>query len=113
MEETLTVMDTLANLLTPFSFDFMNKIFKDLSPIIGFPTDQLRYVFCLFAMYPLALLYLKIPYGTGKHVFSIISGILTAQLVLGTGWLHSLFTSTVTYFIVAFAPLPYVSEYDI
>ncbi|KAF0701623.1 Aste57867_7951 [Aphanomyces stellatus] len=96
-------VDAVAVALCPFTFDLLHAQVQVLSDTVGFAPDQLRYCLSLFAAYPLALIFRALP-TRAKHWFSFLAGVLMAQFVLGSQWIHSFITSTVTYVLVRFAP---------
>ncbi|RHZ02211.1 hypothetical protein DYB26_000653 [Aphanomyces astaci] len=106
MEQVVGAVDAVAVALCPFGFEYLHSQVAVLSESVGFAPDQLRYCLSLFAAYPLALVFRLLPVGL-KHWFSFVVGVLMAQFVLGSQWIHSLITSTVTYAIVAAAPSAY------
>ncbi|KAJ0410282.1 hypothetical protein P43SY_002614 [Pythium insidiosum] len=101
-------MEHYGALATPLDFTFVNTELAKLSESAGFPLDQLRFILCLFAAYPLAWLQRRLPSATIKHVFNIVIGIGTAQFVYSAGWLHSFLSAMVTYGLVKFAPVRYM-----
>jgi hypothetical protein len=62
-----------------------------------------RYLVALFAAYPLAAVFAAIPPSLAnvKHAFSLVTGVVLAQLVFGTEWVHALISSTVVYLLLA------------
>lgn len=105
--EVVQAAQPYAELVSPLTFDYANAQVAELSITLGLATDQLRYVLCLFAAYPLAVVYKLLPAAPLKHVFDIVVGILLAQFVLGSGWVHSFISSAITYFLVKFGPAKY------
>ncbi|KAI9987573.1 hypothetical protein PInf_023614 [Phytophthora infestans] len=98
------VVSSLSNAATPLRFTLLNQQLTQLSELVGVPVDQLRCVACLLAVYPLALIVRKLPSVTAKHWLHICAGVSIAQFVYGTGWLHSLLSSLVTYALVCVLP---------
>lgn len=96
-----------AQMVTPFEFTYLNSLVTTVAEQAGLESDQVRYVICLFAAYPLAIVYSHLPTASLKHVFDIVIGIALAQFVLGTGWIHSFAASFVTYLLVRFGPSKY------
>ncbi|POM61382.1 Lysophospholipid acyltransferase, partial [Phytophthora palmivora] len=82
----------------------LNEQLSHLSELAGVPVDQLRFVVCLLAAYPLAIIVRKFPSITAKHWLHICIGISIAQFVYGAGWLHSLLSSLITYALVCVLP---------
>ncbi|OQR86312.1 lysophospholipid acyltransferase [Achlya hypogyna] len=103
LEAVATTLDAYALALCPFSFELLHSHVASLSKVLGFAPDQLRYTLSLFAAYPLALVFRALP-PAGKHWFSFITGVLMAQFVLGSQWIHSFLAATTTYALVKFAP---------
>jgi hypothetical protein len=107
VEAILTQLQPYAELVTPLHFDYFNAQVDTLSATLGIASDQVRYVLCLFAAYPLAVFYKLLPSASLKHVFDIAVGISLAQFVLGSGWVHSFISSFITYLLVKFGPPKY------
>ncbi|KAF1334340.1 Lysophospholipid acyltransferase, partial [Globisporangium splendens] len=105
--ELVAAAQPYADLVSPLTFDAANAQVASLSASLGLATDQLRYVLCLFAAYPLAVVYKLLPSASLKHVFDIVVGVLLAQFVLGSGWVHSFISSFITYVLVKFGPAKY------
>ncbi|CAI5733884.1 unnamed protein product [Peronospora destructor] len=93
-----------AELITPLDFSFFHGHVNKLSASLGLGSDQLRYVLCLFAAYPLAVVYKLLPSASLKHMMDVAVGLSMAQFVLGSGWVHSFISSFVTYLLVKFEP---------
>ncbi|GLD95209.1 hypothetical protein PINS_up003851 [Pythium insidiosum] len=93
-----------AELVTPFKFEHANALVNELSGNLGLASDQVRYVLCLFAAYPFAVIYRLLPSPSLKHLFDILVGGALAHFVLGSGWVHSFISSLITYLLVCFAP---------
>jgi hypothetical protein len=68
---------------------------------VGFPTDTLKYLLCLFLAYPLGLLFAALPSRTAKNVLSLVSGVVLAQWVFGAAWVHSFVSAAVAYALLA------------
>ncbi|TDH67510.1 hypothetical protein CCR75_002307 [Bremia lactucae] len=110
MDSVVAILGRLqpyAELATPFKFSYLHGQVDQLSASIGLGTDQLCYVLCLFAAYPLAVVYKLLPNGSLKHIFDILLGVCMAQFVLSSGWVHSFIASSVTYVLVKFGPPHY------
>ncbi|CCI43023.1 unnamed protein product [Albugo candida] len=105
MESIFAPFNCLSNFY--FRFESANSKITEWSDQTGIAMDQLRYVLCLFMVYPLALIYRKIPSATFKHTIDVIVGVLIAQLVLQSAWIHSFITSTITYFLLCTLPPAY------
>ncbi|CEG40878.1 lysophospholipid acyltransferase [Plasmopara halstedii] len=95
---------TLTDAATPLRFTLLNQQLAQLSQFVGVPVDQLRCVTCLLAAYPLAIVVRKVPNVATKHWLHICAGVSIAQFVYGTGWLHSLVSSLLTYAMVCVLP---------
>jgi len=81
--------------------------FEQLSQSIGFPPDQLKYITCMLLCYPAALIFKGLPKdaATIKHIFSIVISLSFCAFCLGPyAWLHSFFSSLVTYYICMLVP---------
>ncbi|DAZ98042.1 TPA: hypothetical protein N0F65_004532 [Lagenidium giganteum] len=96
-----------AELISPLKFHYANQQVQELSLTLGLAHDQLRYVLCLFAAYPMAIVYRSLPSASLKHIFDVVTGIAMAQFVLGSGWVHSLLASTLTLLLVKYGPAQY------
>lgn len=107
MSGLLDSMASLSEVATPLRFVWLNTQLQQLSDVVGFPTDQLRCLFCLFAAYPLASVLTHLPGTSAKHWMNIIVGISMAQLIYSAGWLHSFVSATITYLLLKLAPTVY------
>jgi apolipoprotein N-acyltransferase len=97
-------------LITPLRFEYANNQVKLLSESLGFGHDQLKYILCLLGAYPLAMIYRTLPTASTKHLFDVIVGILIAQFVFSTQWIHSFLCAFITYFLVKFGPAKYAPQ---
>ncbi|OQR92665.1 lysophospholipid acyltransferase [Thraustotheca clavata] len=107
----LTDLDGIAQQLTPLKFDAANAYLDEIAHNAGMQLDQIRYAVCLFAVYPLALIFQMLPSPTLKHLYSLGVGVSLAQFVFGSQWIHSLLMSFLTYLLVWLAPArhaPYI-----
>lgn len=104
IDAMVTLLQPYAEFISPLKFEYLNAQVDGLSAIIGIASDQVRYVLCLFAAYPLAVVYKLLPSASLKHLFDIAVGISLAQFVLGSGWVHSFISSFLTYLLVKFGP---------
>ncbi|KAI9913169.1 hypothetical protein PsorP6_005624 [Peronosclerospora sorghi] len=107
MERLVQVVEHLqpyAELATPLNFRFLHDHVDHLALSVGLARDQLSYVLCLFAVYPLAVVYKLLPSATLKHVMDILVGVSIAQFVLGSSWIHSFLASGLTYVLVKCGP---------
>lgn len=100
-------MAAMAETATPLRFMWLNAQLQELSDVVGFPTDQLRCLLCLFAAYPLASVLTHLPGTSAKHWMNIFVGISMAQLIYGAGWLHSFGSASITYLLLKLAPTVY------
>ncbi|POM61381.1 Lysophospholipid acyltransferase, partial [Phytophthora palmivora] len=110
MDRVVDIVEHLqpyAELATPLDFSFLHAHVDELSTSLGLGSDQLCYVLCLFAAYPLAVVYKLLPAASLKHLFDVILGVSMAQFVLGSGWVHSFLSSLITYLLVKFGPSKY------
>ena len=65
----------------------------------------LKYMACLFAAYPLALVFGLLPnHKNLKHFLSFFIGFVMVQWTFGPDWFHSFFTAMLTYAVTMFAP---------
>ncbi|KAF4318248.1 hypothetical protein BBO99_00004369 [Phytophthora kernoviae] len=102
--DLVTLLQPYADLATPLDFSFFHSQVDELSSSLGLASDQLRYVLCLFAAYPLAVVYKLLPTASLKHLMDVVLGVCIAQFVLGSGWVHAFLSSFVTYLLVKFGP---------
>uniref|UniRef100_A0AAV1TL02 Lysophospholipid acyltransferase n=1 Tax=Peronospora matthiolae TaxID=2874970 RepID=A0AAV1TL02_9STRA len=102
--DLVALLQPYAELATPLDFRLLHERVDGLSASIGLGSDQLRYVLCLFAAYPLAVVYKLLPGASLKHVMDVVVGISMAQFVLGSGWIHSFISSLITFLLVKFGP---------
>lgn len=76
-----------------------------LSQVVGFPVDQLKFLICLLLGYPAGFAFRKLQQPASKHLFSIILSIVLSTFSLGpSAFLHTIFSSTITYLIMKFLP---------
>ncbi|KAF4318251.1 hypothetical protein BBO99_00004368 [Phytophthora kernoviae] len=104
MQATTQVLAALADAATPLRFTLINNQLAHVEALVGVPVDQLRVISCLLAVYPLAFLVRKLPSTAAKHWLNICAGVSIAQFVYGSGWLHSLASSLLTYALVRALP---------
>lgn len=102
--DLVALLQPYAELATPLDFAPLHAKVDELSSQLGLASDQLAYVLCLFAAYPLAVAYKLLPTASLKHLMDVVLGVSMAQFVLGSGWVHSLLVSLVTYVLVKFGP---------
>ncbi|RLN74477.1 hypothetical protein BBJ28_00007302 [Nothophytophthora sp. Chile5] len=105
--DLVEALQPYAELATPLEFQYLHAQVEELSLSLGLASDQLRYVLCLFAAYPLAVVYKLLPTPGLKHLMDVGVGVCMAQFVLGSGWVHSLISSLITYALVKFGPPKY------
>lgn len=105
--ELVARLQPYAELATPLRFEFLHAQVDELSSSLGLASDQLAYVLCLFAAYPLALVYNLLPSASLKHLVDVLLGVSMAQFVLGAQWVHSLLSALTTYLLVRFGPAKY------
>lgn len=62
-----------------------DDFFQKISLLVGFPTDQLRFFFCLLICYPAAFIFQWIPVNKPnfKHCYSIFLSIFFVCFCLG------------------------------
>jgi len=97
---TTPIVD-FAERFTFFQPEWATTAAKELGDSIGFPDDQIRYVLCLFACYPVGLLHAALPTGTLKNLYNLAVGIAMAQFVFGYAWIHTMLSASVCYLIIA------------
>jgi len=95
------MLDQYASMTTVMRVPALEQWAADLGDQIGFPEDQLKYVLGMLAGYPLAIIFALLPFGMMRHAFSLISGVFLAQFVFASGWIHSLASATIVYFLIA------------
>ncbi|RLN98183.1 hypothetical protein BBJ28_00019972, partial [Nothophytophthora sp. Chile5] len=86
--DLVAALQPYAELATPLEFQYLHAQVEELSLSLGLASDQLRYVLCLFAAYPLAVVYKLLPTPGLKHLMDVGVGVCMAQFVLGSGWVH-------------------------
>eukprot|EP01087_Luapelamoeba_hula_P001290 TRINITY_DN11032_c0_g1_i1.p1 TRINITY_DN11032_c0_g1~~TRINITY_DN11032_c0_g1_i1.p1 ORF type:complete len:501 (+),score=61.39 TRINITY_DN11032_c0_g1_i1:31-1503(+) len=80
---------------------------------IELPTEQVRFVVCLFMMCPLTTIIYRLvpPIATLRTVLSIAATLGLTMYCLGpTMWIPSFFASTVCYIMMRFIPAPYAHK---
>jgi lysophospholipid acyltransferase len=109
--------DDASTTIAGFTFDsselsagrtMLDFLFLRPSQALSVPPDQLKVIFCLLSAYPLSSLYIRLPTGTARHVYSlaVAAFYLLGVLKLYGGVLHLLAASLGTYFIVCFDRRP-------
>jgi len=81
--------------------DTLDAFLQPYAEPTGLKLDQFKYIICLLAAYPLGLIhrsFLNSP--TIKHLFSGLIGFAMGYACFGSGMIHSILTSLVTYIIV-------------
>eukprot|EP01116_Phalansterium_solitarium_P011443 TRINITY_DN27123_c0_g1_i1.p1 TRINITY_DN27123_c0_g1~~TRINITY_DN27123_c0_g1_i1.p1 ORF type:complete len:475 (+),score=132.32 TRINITY_DN27123_c0_g1_i1:217-1641(+) len=86
--------------------EVIDAAFNELAANVGFPADQLKFLFSLFASYPLGFLMKYLPNSPSlKHMYSIVFSALFSWLCLGPfAIFHSVFSSFVAYLMMATLP---------
>jgi hypothetical protein len=107
MEQTVKAITNHAEVLNFLKFTYLHEQVASLSIVTSVPTDQIRYLVCLFGAYPLAMIYKNLPTAKLRHVFDICIGVSIAQFVFRTAWIHSFVLSTCTYLIIKHGPTKY------
>nr|CCA18673.1 lysophospholipid acyltransferase putative [Albugo laibachii Nc14] len=97
------------SVLLPWRFENVRQLLEQVESQTSIPSDQLNLLCCFFLSYPLAFLQSQISSVQIKHYINIFIGITMAQFVYNIAWLHSLFTSIVTYYILKWLPIRYSS----
>eukprot|EP01117_Protostelium_nocturnum_P011104 TRINITY_DN4032_c0_g1_i1.p1 TRINITY_DN4032_c0_g1~~TRINITY_DN4032_c0_g1_i1.p1 ORF type:complete len:466 (-),score=113.71 TRINITY_DN4032_c0_g1_i1:43-1440(-) len=85
----------------------IDSYFQSLSSSVGFPADQLKFLFSILCSYPACYLFHALPRDSKnlKHLFSIILSLNFLTFCCGTtAWIHSFVSSLVTYLILKFLP---------
>eukprot|EP01133_Synstelium_polycarpum_P012201 gene12201-14279_t len=95
----------LAQLHRDDKLTFDDNFAEVLRDGLGIPVDQIKFVLCMLASYPLAMILKRVPNANAKHVMSIVLGIAYCSWSLGhLSWLHSFISSAIVYAIVLFVP---------
>lgn len=95
------------SVLLPWHFENAKQLLHQIENHTNIPSDQLSLLCCFFLSYPLAFFQSQIPSIPIKHYVNVFIGITMAQFVYNIAWLHSLFTSIVTYYILKWLPIRY------
>eukprot|EP01123_Difflugia_compressa_P008162 TRINITY_DN2367_c0_g1_i1.p1 TRINITY_DN2367_c0_g1~~TRINITY_DN2367_c0_g1_i1.p1 ORF type:complete len:492 (+),score=43.44 TRINITY_DN2367_c0_g1_i1:91-1476(+) len=82
--------------------NFLKTGLYQLHQTVGVPEDQLRFLLCVLAAYPIGLLFRSIPGTTTKHLFCVITGIWIGNFLVSYQWIHTLIGSLVVYFALLF-----------
>eukprot|EP01118_Nematostelium_gracile_P016191 TRINITY_DN6649_c0_g1_i1.p1 TRINITY_DN6649_c0_g1~~TRINITY_DN6649_c0_g1_i1.p1 ORF type:complete len:322 (+),score=37.79 TRINITY_DN6649_c0_g1_i1:86-1051(+) len=78
--------------------------FDQLATQLGIDILELKYVFALFAVLPLAYIHRKMTSVFWKHVYSIVGGVSLAFFMFGWDALHSFISTTICYLIMKYLP---------
>eukprot|EP01114_Cavostelium_apophysatum_P011080 TRINITY_DN2525_c0_g1_i1.p1 TRINITY_DN2525_c0_g1~~TRINITY_DN2525_c0_g1_i1.p1 ORF type:complete len:471 (+),score=106.65 TRINITY_DN2525_c0_g1_i1:139-1551(+) len=91
-----------------FVVDLNNQIesrFALLHDQTGLATDQLKFLVCSFAAYPLAFVCSLLPNApVVKHLYCMILGLAFGWITMGTQLIHSFVSSTIAYLILCVFP---------
>ncbi|RHY34185.1 hypothetical protein DYB32_001077 [Aphanomyces invadans] len=90
----------VCNLLTPLKFKALNAHVDSIVSPTTPPPDVVRYMVCLFGMYPVAAMFALLPSPTIKHAVSLGWGVMIAQFVFGSAWVHTLVMALGSYLIL-------------
>ena len=82
-------------------FGSLAAAFDDAAGAAGLPPRTLRWLVTVLLGFPLAIAFAALPPGRARHAFSAISGILLAQFVFGSGWVHAPISAGVAYVLMA------------
>jgi hypothetical protein len=109
METLSWLSSSVDSFLRPIddAFEPLNVWFDNAALSAGRPPDQLKYIASLLACYPLAILFRLLPrqHVVLQHLYSIVISWFLTTLCLGSfAIFHSLFSSLVTYLILATLP---------
>jgi len=90
-----------AEAITVFKFPALDAYLEGLNAPVA--TDVLKYLLAMFAAYPLSAVFAAIPSSLKpvKHLFSLIAGVVLAQVVFGYQWVHPLVCAVFVYAVVA------------
>jgi len=83
------------------------KIDAVLEPIgsgVGFPIDQFKFILCLLASFPLAIIHKAFSNVVVRHVYAIVVGLFFGWLLYGSTLYHSFLSSTILYLLVRAIP---------
>jgi len=75
---------------------------ESIVPMVGMPIDVVKFFIALCLSYPMGFALRLLPYGTPRHLFNFIGGVMMAQFCFGPGWAHLFSSSMVTYILVRF-----------
>jgi len=111
-EVEFAIMDSLQPLLTAWSTVAEATVFVPVALIdehlaalpAPVPLDIVKFMLTLFLALPLGFLNRFVPIGSPRHLYNLTLGVLFAQACYGPGWLHLMFTSVVSYMLLAMAP---------
>jgi len=67
---------------------------------IGVSDDQVKFLLEVFACYPIALLWRRIPVPALKHLFSIFTSIWLCNFMVSYQWIHTLFLALLCYVLL-------------
>lgn len=101
LESTSELLDGYTSQTTVLRVPALEAWAADTGASIGFSADQFKYAIGMLLGYPLAVIFALLPAGALRHAYSLVTGVFLAQFVLGNGWIHSLVSSTIVYFIIA------------
>ena len=83
----------------------MEDTFTQLAANTGFPADQLKYIFCLLLLAPIAIPFRYISSPTVKHLWSIVVSSLMLSFCLGPlSLVHSFVSALVSYLMMLYLP---------
>lgn len=101
LHTTANTLDGYASLTTVMRVPALEAWAGDVGNSIGFAPDKFKYALGMLLGYPLAFVFAVLPFGFARHAFSLLTGVFLAQFVLGSGWIHSLVSASIVYFIIA------------
>lgn len=90
-----------AEAITVFHLPELHDYLASLNAPVG--VDVVKYLFAMFAAYPLGAVFALIPSSLPlvKHLYTLAAGVILAQFVFGYEWVHCLAASGIVYAIVA------------
>lgn len=93
----------------------VDQLVVQAAALTAMPVVQVKYLFALLSIYPLALVFRMLPAtsasswaATAKHLFSVVISIGLCSFALGPyTWVHTIITTTICYLLLRFLPHNY------
>lgn len=83
----------------------LNAVLLDVGGMLGFPDDQLKFLFTLLASYPLGLIHRHLlPNEFTKHLFSFVTGMWLVQFCFPQQWFSFFFFTCCFYVLLLLMP---------